>query len=98
MALLTAVDICRSGIPVERCTIHVKPGLSFGMSDSQMAVMTNRRAIIVKAAGCMTPGTNRRVVGEIRRTVWNCTVRPGSFGRWVLAAGRAEVTFRAALP
>ncbi len=96
MALLTTVDICRGGITMECRALHIQPGLPFRMSDSQVAIMTDRRAIIVKAAGCMTPGTDRRSIGEIRRIVWNCTVRPGSFGRWVLAAGRSEVTFRAA--
>ncbi len=95
MALLTTVDISRSGITMESRTIHVKPGLTFGVGHPEVAVMTDRRAIIVKTTGRMTPGTDRRGIREIRRAVWNCTVRPGSFGRWVLAPSRTEVTLGA---
>ncbi len=98
MASGTAVDISQGAGTVKVETLDIQPGLTDRMICSNMAIMTSARAVTVKATGGVTLRTDRGGIGEIRRAVWSGAVRPTPFSRWILTAGRSEVTFRAAPP
>lgn len=98
VALLAAVDVGQGGVAMEGGAVGIEPGLAFGMTHAQVAVMAGGRRIPVGAIERVALIADRRRRGKVRRIMRNRAMDPGAFGRRDLAPGGAEVALHAADP